>query len=96
MNAVEEISNLERRLARFDQKIGQLEAEIDKGNQKLKEDLRPRLEVIRQRRRYAEERLRGARLEQAESWMDEDVRAGILAVFDDIGRRIDSLFGRIS
>lgn len=96
MNMEEEIQNLESRLVKFNQEIGQLEVEIEKGNQKLKEDLRPQLEAIRQRRRYAEERLEKARLEKAESWLDEDFRAGLLAIFDDIGRRIDSLFGRVS
>lgn len=96
MDVEEEIIGLEKRLAKFDQQIEQLELEINSGNRKLREDLRPQMKVIRQRRRYAEERLEKIRLAKAESWLDEDFRVGILTIFDDIGRRINSLFSYIA
>jgi hypothetical protein len=92
MNMEEEIINLEKRLAEFDLEIAQLEASINYGHKSLEKEFRPQLEAIRQRRRYVEERLGKAQLVKAESWWDEDFRAGILLIFDDIGRRINSFF----
>jgi hypothetical protein len=92
MNMEEAIINLERILAEFDQQIAQLEASINKGHKNLEKEFHSHLEAIRQRRRYVEERLGRAQLVKAESWWDEDFRAGILTIFDDIGRRINSFF----
>jgi hypothetical protein len=89
-----EIINLEGRLVEFDQQIAQLEASIGNGHKNLEKEFHSHLEAIRQRRRYVEERLGRAQLVKAESWWDEDFRAGILTIFDDIGRRINSFFNR--
>lgn len=93
---IEEIINLERKLAEFDQQIAQLEASISNGHKNLEKEFHPHLEAIRQRRRYVEERLGRVQLIKAESWWDEDFRAGILTIFDDIGRRINSFFNHAS
>ena len=96
MNMEEEIIKLEKRLSEFDLQIAQLEASINNGHKSLEKEFRPQLEAIRERRRYVEERLGKAQLVKAESWWDEDFRAGILAIFDDIGQRINSFFSHAS
>jgi chromosome segregation ATPase len=95
MTVAEEIKHLGARLVKFSEQIRDLENEIEGADPKLKEDLNAELKAIREQRRHAEDRLGASRVKAADAWADEDFRAGILSVFDEIGRRIDVLFGRV-
>lgn len=96
MNHVSEIQRLENLLARYGARIEVLEDEIAGADAKLREDLQRAMAEIHKRQRHAESNLSQARLQHAESWEEEDFGAGLIAIFDDLGRRIDGLFGRIA
>lgn len=96
MNHENEILRLESLLARYRAKTAALQTEVARADAKLREDLGRELIEIHHRQRQAEEHLAQARLQQAESWIEEDFGTGLFAIFDDLGRRIDSLFGRVA
>ncbi|BAW80550.1 hypothetical conserved protein [Candidatus Nitrosoglobus terrae] len=90
------IASLERSLPGFMEKLTELEEVLANGHKALKKEFHPHVEDIKLRRLYIEERLRRVKLVHAESWWDEDFRAGILTVFDNLGERINSFGKRIS
>lgn len=96
MNHETEIQRLESLLARYRARIETLQDEADRAPSKLREDLARELSEIHRRQRHAEEHLAQVRLRHAESWEEEDFATGLMAIFDDLGRRIDGLFGRIA
>lgn len=96
MNHQDEILRLEQLLERYRTKTALLQSEIAQADAKLREDLSHELMEIHKRQRQAEEHLAQARLQQAESWLEEDFGTGLFAIFDDLGRRIDGLFGRMA
>lgn len=96
MNHENEILRLEHLLARYRAKTEALQGEVARADAKLREDLGRELAEIHKRQRHAEEHLAQARLQHAESWLEEDFGTGLFAIFDDLGRRIDGLFGRIA
>lgn len=96
MNHETEIHRLENLLARYRARIEVLQHEAARADSKLREDLARELAEIHKRQRHAEEQLAHARLQRAESWEEEDFAAGLMAIFDDLGRRIDGLFGRMA
>ncbi len=96
MNHETEITRLETLLARYRSMTAALQDEVGRADAKLREDLHRELGEIHHRQRHAEEHLAQARLQQAESWVEEDFGTGLFAIFDDLGRRIDSLFGRMA
>ncbi len=96
MNYETEITRLESLLTRYRAMTAELQDEVARADSKLREDLHRELVEIHHRQRHAEEHLAQARLQQAESWVEEDFGTGLFAIFDDLGRRIDALFGRMA
>lgn len=96
MNHEAEIHRLEQLLARYRSQVEVLHDEASRADPKLREDLARQLDDIHRRQRHAEEHLAHARLQRAESWEEEDFATGLMAIFDDLGRRIDGLFGRMA
>lgn len=95
MTHQQEILRCQGRLLRCRDRIAGLEAELGRADAKLREDLGRELHALRRTYRRAEEHLARARLEEAESWAEDDFGTGLFAIFDDLGRRIDGLFARV-
>lgn len=82
---------LEQRLSCYAERIAELE---QRGAQSSQVDpFHKELSSLLERYRSVEERLADLRLEKAQSWQEHTADAGLLRVFDDIGQRIDRLFG---
>lgn len=96
MDHDDKIRQLEQRLAEMDEHIAELERRLPNAPTQERGALDRELSAIRERHRHAEQRLAQEKLEQAESWQEEDLETGILEIFDDIGRRIDAMFSRIA
>ena len=94
MNHELDVARCQRQLLRCRGRMD-LEAELGRADAKLRQDLGLELLALRRRFRRAEQHLGRARLEAAESWTEDDLGTGILAICDALGRRIDGLFTRL-
>lgn len=95
MNSEEEVQRLETRLAEFEKKLSDVAAHLEGANPKLREAYAKEMRVLEEKKHLAHERLAALRVQQAESWADEDFRATVFEVFDDIGRRLSRLLSSI-
>lgn len=87
-----DIQALERQLRHLEGRIEDLESRLANAGTGLARQYDADLDALRERHKRAESELSRLRLTDAESWEDED----IFAIFDDIGRRLDRLFSRLS
>ncbi len=87
------IGLLERRLGQIDRQIADLQQMMEHADPKLREDLSRELESIRERRQTVEDHLARLRLQEAESWSEEDLESGMLTILDSIGDKIARLLG---
>lgn len=92
MNQQQQIQQLEKHLEHLKERRQELETQLGQADSKLREDLGHELGELQRHFRHAEEHLAQLRLDDAESWADEDLGTGILAIFDEIGNRLDKLF----
>lgn len=92
----EQIRQLETQLATFDYKISELEGELENATPAVRNSHFRDLQEVKEKRDAAESRLAKLRLRQAQSWEEEDLQAGIVRVFDDIGTRVNRLVSRVS
>lgn len=95
MTPEEEIQRLETRLAEFEEKLSDVSAHLERADPKLREAYAKELRVLEEKKQHAHDRLAELRVQKAESWADEDLRATVFEVFDEIGRRLSRLISSI-
>ena len=93
--AEEDVRTLERRLGEWTDRIGALEAELDRVAPRVRQTYRDEIQALWDRRHTAVERLARLRREEAQSWEKRDLQSGILRIFDEIGERLDRVLSRI-
>ncbi len=91
----EQIQRLESWENDLNNRIAALDSQLDSVPPKLRETFSDELKLLRKQRSEADKRLAELRLEKAESWREEDLQAGIVNIFDDIGRRLDRMFTQV-
>ncbi len=93
----EAIQRLENQLNGWEHRIDELEAELDRIGPRTRSRYFRDVQELKERRDAAKNRLSQLRLKQAESWEEEeDLQAGIIRVFDDIGCRVNRLVSKVS
>ncbi len=92
----ERIRQLETRLAGWENRIDELEEELARSEAAIRNRYFRDLQDLKEKRDAARNRIAELRLRRAESWEDDDLQAGIIRVFDDIGSRINRLFSNVS
>ncbi|WP_303905738.1 hypothetical protein [Thiohalomonas denitrificans] len=90
------IQRLENQLVGWEHQINELEAELDRIGPRTRSRYFRDVQELKERRDAAKNRLSQLRLKQAESWEEEDLQAGIIRVFDDIGCRVNRLVSKVS
>lgn len=92
----DEIAALERQLSHLDRRIEDLEGRMARAGLTLRQAYQAELKSLRDEHRRAEAEIARLRRQEAESWEREDLQGGILAIFDDLGARLDRLFGEVN
>jgi hypothetical protein len=95
MTEKQAIRRFEAHLEDLDRRMLGMEAELEQVDPGLRASYRNELAALTADRRAAQEKLAHLRLADAESWQEEDLEAGILEIFDEIGERLDRLFFRV-
>ena len=92
----DDIQALKRQLDHLDRRIEELEGRLAQAGSALRERYQSELKTLRERHREAETELARLRRDEADSWEEEDLQGGLLAIFDDLGGRLDRLFGEVN
>lgn len=92
----DDIQALKRQLDHLDRRMEELEGRLAQAGSALRERYQGELKALRNRHREAEAEMARLRVDEAESWEREDLQGGLLAIFDDIGGRLDRLFGQFN
>lgn len=95
MKIEEKIDRLERRLDELDRHISAFTRHMEHSDPGARAAYEEQLEELRAHRSSAGERLAEARVEEAESWADDDFEAAIINVFDRIGGRVEHMVERL-
>lgn len=90
------IQRLETQLNGWEHRIEELEAELDRIGPRTRSRYFRDVQELKERRDAAKSRLSQLRLKKAESWEEEDLQAGLIRVFDDIGCRVNRLVSKVS
>ena len=89
------IEQLEKHLHDWESRVHELEAIMEKGDSKTSGCCEKERRALLELRQLAADTLAKLRLEEAHSWEEENFRTGVLDIFDQVGRSIDRLVGRI-
>lgn len=92
----EAIRRLENQLDGWDDRIHQLENELERFGPRTRSRYFRDIQELKERRDAVKNRINLLKIRRAESWEEEDLQAGILRVFDDIGIRVNRLVSRVS
>ena len=90
------IERLEKQLSGWEDRINDLEAELERIGPGTRSRYFRDVQELKERRDAARTRVTQLRLKEAESWEEEDLQAGIIRVFDDIGCRVNRLVSKVS
>jgi DNA repair exonuclease SbcCD ATPase subunit len=88
------IDAVERQLAELEARLAELEHLSDTRKDQAGEAARRELPALRERLREKKAEFERLRVQDAQSWEQENLLTGIEAVFDEIGKRIMRLLGR--
>ena len=92
----DDIQALKRQLDHLERRMEELEGRLAQAGSGLRERYQAELKTLRERHREADAEEGELRVEEADSWEEEDLQGGLLAIFDDIGSRLDRLFGEVN
>lgn len=85
-------AQLQSSLTETESKLLTRQRECCTANSKLHEDLAHEMNTLRNRKRQLNDALAACRLRQTQSWKNEDFKAGIIFIFDELGRNLDRWF----
>ena len=94
MSRDQRIRLLEQRLSDYTARIAALDEQSQHAELLARTEMQADIRELQDLRRKAEEQLATLRVADAEAWHDENLRTGILAIFDSIGRRLDRVVSR--
>ncbi len=89
------IEQLEHQLDSWDKRLREVEHMMQKGDRKTKVCCEKERHALLELRQLAGDTLAQLRLEEAESWEEENFRTGVLDIFDQIGHSLDRLVSRM-
>lgn len=95
MGRAQHIEQLEHHLTESSAKIEAIEARLQTHDPKGREVYELELQELKDRQREVEQHLAKVKLDEAESWSEDDFGHALLEVFDDIGRKLDHLLSRV-
>ncbi len=89
------IEQLEHQLDSWDKRLHEVERMMQKGDRKTRVCCEKERRALLELRQLAGDTLAQLRLEEAESWEEENFRTGVLDIFDQIGHSLDRLVSRM-
>lgn len=91
----ERIVHLETRLGEFNTQIEEIRSKIGGMESSASDSVRHQLEELQSKREKAESRLSELKLKDARSYEEDDISAGVIRIFDELGEKLDHLFSQI-